>query len=760
MVSLDTSLVDAVGKKSADKLRDKLGLESVGDLLGHYPRRYYRIGDARRESGLIEGDHLSFVAEVLSAQWHVNRSSGYQKGRRPKGRVSVKLALEEGTIEAVFWNQPWIEKALPPGTVGLFSGVVGTFRGAWQLNSPTVERFHRSADEIAADGGQAGLSYLNVDEWIGRIMPIYPSTSGLDSSAIRRSVEMVLGLLEPVPDTLPEAIRGDLGYADLDTALRQIHQPPDDDAIKHARERLAFEEALGTQLSLAVERADEQVRPAGSYPRRDDGAAAALDERLPFALTASQREVGDVLAAELADDHPMHRLLQGDVGSGKTIVALRAMLQVADGGGQSALLAPTEVLAHQHARSIIAMLGSLGRVDPTGGGPRLGDDPDAVLVTVLTSGLPAKERKQALLDIASGAAGIVIGTHALLEPTVSFADLGLVVIDEQHRFGVEQRDRLRRKGRDQLSPHTLVMTATPIPRTLAITAFGALETLALTDLPPGRTPVKTNTVPITSHPGWLVRVWERIIEEVEAGHQAYVVCPRIDAEQVDDTGDLDGAGDDDYGEYDEPPAPSDRPVASVEQTVEYLRTGPLAHLRIEALHGRMSVEQKDDIMRRFGAGEIDVLVSTTVIEVGVDVPNATVMAICDADRFGLATLHQLRGRVGRGSDPGICLLLTSLAESSRPYERLRTLEETNDGFEIAEVDLRLRKSGDILGTVQHGARNRLRLLSLDDVATIEQARDVADRIVGEDPTLARHPVLRAEVDRLRRVQGADFLHKS
>lgn len=759
MVSLDTSLVDAVGKKSADKLRDKLGLESVGDLLGHYPRRYYRIGDARRESGLTEGDHLSFVAEVLSAQWHVNRSSGYQKGRRPKGRVSVKLALEEGTIEAVFWNQPWIEKALPPGTVGLFSGVVGTFRGAWQLNSPTVERFHRSADEVAADGAQAGLSYLNVDEWIGRIMPIYPSTSGLDSSAIRRSVEMVLGLLEPVPDTLPEAIRGDLGYADLDTALRQIHQPPDDDAMKDARERLAFEEALGTQLSLAVERADEDLRPAGSYPRRDGGAAAALDERLPFELTASQREVGDVLAAELADDHPMHRLLQGDVGSGKTIVALRAMLQVADGGGQSALLAPTEVLAHQHARSITSMLESLGRVDPTGGGPRLGDDPDAVLVTVLTSGLPAKERKQALLDIASGAAGIVIGTHALLEPTVSFADLGLVVIDEQHRFGVEQRDQLRRKGRDNLSPHTLVMTATPIPRTLAITAFGALETLALTDLPPGRTPVKTNTVPITSHPNWLVRVWERIIEEVEAGHQAYVVCPRIDAEQVDDTGDLDGSGDD-YGEYDEPPASSDRPVASVEQTVEYLRTGPLAHLRIEALHGRMSVEQKDDIMRRFGAGEIDVLVSTTVIEVGVDVPNATVMAICDADRFGLATLHQLRGRVGRGSDPGICLLLTSLSESSRPYERLRTLEETNDGFEIAEVDLRLRKSGDILGTVQHGARNRLRLLSLDDVATIEQARDVADRIVGEDPRLERHPVLRAEVDRLRRVQGADFLHKS
>ncbi|GAB3298504.1 ATP-dependent DNA helicase RecG [Epidermidibacterium keratini] len=757
MVSLDTSLVDAVGKKSADKLRDKLGLESVGDLLGHYPRRYYRIGDARRESGLQEGDHLSFVAEVINAEWHPNRNSGYQKGRRPKGRVSAKLALEEGTIEAVFWNQPWMTKALPKGAIGLFSGVVGRFRGAWQLNSPTVERFHRSADDVAADGAQAGLSYLNVDEWIGRIMPIYPSTSGLDSSAIRRSVEMVLGLLEPVADTLPDGIRGELGYVDLDTALRGIHQPPDDDAIDAARERLAFEEALGTQLSLAVERADEDAQPAGSYPRRGDGALAALDAQLPFELTASQRDVGDVLAAELAADHPMHRLLQGDVGSGKTIVALRAMLQVADGGGQSALLAPTEVLAHQHARSITAMLGSLGRVDPTGGGLRLGEDADAVLVTVLTSGLPAKERKQALLDIASGASGIVIGTHALLEPTVSFADLGLVVIDEQHRFGVEQRDKLRRKGREQLSPHTLVMTATPIPRTLAITAFGALETLALTDMPPGRTPVKTNAVPTTSHPRWLVRVWERIIEEVEAGHQAYVVCPRIDAEQVDDT---DDSGDDEeYGEYDEP-ARDDRPIASVEQTVEELRTGPLSHLRVEALHGRMSVEQKDDIMRRFGAGEIDVLVSTTVIEVGVDVPNATVMAICDADRFGLATLHQLRGRVGRGSAPGVCLLLTTLSESSRPFERLRTLEQTGDGFEIAEVDLRLRKSGDILGTVQHGARTRLRLLSLDDVATIEQARDVADQIVGDDPKLERHPVLRAEVDRLRRVQGADFLHKS
>jgi ATP-dependent DNA helicase RecG len=561
---------------------------------------------------------------------------------------------------------------------------------------------------------------------------------------IGNSVKQALHALDPLPDPLDAEVRARRGLLSSDTALRAMHEPEDIDQWYAARRRLAWDEALGVQLALAQRRRIAGANPAAPRAPKRGGLLDAFDAALPFTLTAGQREVGDVVADELSQPHPMHRLLQGEVGSGKTVVALRAMLQTVDSGGQAALLAPTEVLAAQHARTIESMLGPLAR------GGQLGGSDAATRVALLTGSLPAAARKRALLDAAGGAAGIVVGTHALIQEQVSFADLGLVVVDEQHRFGVEQRDALR--GKASTPPHVLVMTATPIPRTVAMTVFGDLETSTLAELPAGRAPIATSVVPALEKPAWLERAWQRAREEVAAGHQVYVVCPRIGEDMTDFEAE--------FGEYedDEPPR---RPPLAVMDVLPMLADGPLHGLRIAPLHGRLTPDEKDRTMIEFAAGRIDVLVATTVIEVGVDVPNATVMAVLDADRFGVSQLHQLRGRVGRGGSPGLCLLVTEAPPDTPARERLDAVAATTDGFALARLDVEQRREGDVLGAAQSGRRRQLRLLSLlRDEELIVAARAEAADIVAADPTLAAHPLLAAQVAALVKDDQAEYLEKT
>jgi ATP-dependent DNA helicase RecG len=530
-------------------------------------------------------------------------------------------------------------------------------------------------------------------------------------------------------------------------ALRWIHAPDEWSQLGAAQKRFRFEEALVLQLVLARRRAAHRAQGARARVRRYDGLLAAFDARLPFELTGGQREIGDLVADELGRDHPMNRLLQGEVGSGKTLVALRAMLQVVDAGGQAALLAPTEVLAQQHHRSIAGLLGDLAQ------GGMLGGDPDATQVVLLTGSMGKAARQEAMLRIVTGEAGIVIGTHALLEDRIEFADLGLVVVDEQHRFGVEQRAALTDKA--GTPPHVLVMTATPIPRTVAMTVFGDLETSVLAELPAGRAPIQTNVVPLADQPTWLERVWQRVREEVEKGHQVYVVCPRISGDAGEE-GETDQVDLDDEGREVAPK----RSLAAVEEVHAELSSGPLAGLRTAVLHGRMPPDDKDRTMRAFAAGEVDVLVSTTVIEVGVDVHNATTMVLLDADRFGVSQLHQLRGRVGRGGLPGLCLLVSHAELGSPARDRLDAVAATTDGFELSRVDLEQRREGDVLGASQSGFRSGLVTLRvLRDEKTIVRAREAAEALLSEDPALAQAPALAAAVAEVERSAASAYLDK-
>jgi ATP-dependent DNA helicase RecG len=502
------------------------------------------------------------------------------------------------------------------------------------------------------------------------------------------------------------------------------------------------------------------LRTLGAQARAGGGGLlAAFDERLPFALTDGQRAIGEVVEAELAQPHPMNRLLQGEVGSGKTVVALRAMLRVVDSGGQAALLAPTEVLAQQHYRSISAMLGDLASGGMLAG--LLGGAAEGTTIALLTGSMPKAARADAMSRMVTGEAGIVIGTHALLEEKVMFADLGLVVVDEQHRFGVEQRAALTDKA--GWPPHVLVMTATPIPRTVAMTVFGDLEVSTLSELPAGRAPIQTNVVPLAEHPGWIERVWTRVREEVEKGHQAYVVCPRITGDEQEE-GDRDVIDMMEEEFVDTPQARSARdrpPLNSVTEAVERLRAGPLSGVRVEMLHGRLPPDEKDRVMRAFAAGEIDVLVSTTVIEVGVDVANATTMVLLDADRFGISQLHQMRGRVGRGGLPGLCLLVSYAEHGTPSRERLDAVASTTDGFELSRLDLGQRREGDVLGRSQSGFRSSLTTLRvLRDEDTIVAARAAAIGLLERDPDLAEAPELAAAVAEMERSRQSDFMEKS
>jgi ATP-dependent DNA helicase RecG len=533
----------------------------------------------------------------------------------------------------------------------------------------------------------------------------------------------------------------------LTQALRWIHRPHSFEEAAQAKERLRWEEAFVLQCGL-VRRRNEVRRLAGTArPRRRDGLLAAFDQRLPFELTRGQIKVDAEIAADLAQTNPMHRLLQGEVGSGKTVVALRAMLTVVDNGGQAALLAPTEVLAQQHHRSLSAMLGPLAQAG------RLDGDSAGTRIALLTGSMSAGARREAMLGAASGQAGIVVGTHALLEDRVDFADLGLVVVDEQHRFGVEQRDALR--GKADRPAHLLVMTATPIPRTVAMTMFGDLDVSTLDEFPAGRVPITTHVVPRIEKPNYWDRTWERVRQQVESGHQVYVVCPRI------------GAGEDesDSSERVEPAPTEDeaerRPPIAILDAAPELIGGPLAGLRVGILHGRMPSDAKDAVMDGFVAGDLDVLIATTVIEVGVDVPNATVMAILDADRFGISQLHQLRGRIGRGSAAGLCLLVTDSPPGSPARRRLDAIAATTDGFELSMLDLQARREGDVLGVAQSGRRSSLKLLQvLRHGELIAAARAEAERVLTVDPHLTKHQALAAALADLLDTERAGFLEKT
>ncbi|MSY31255.1 MAG: DEAD/DEAH box helicase, partial [Actinobacteria bacterium] len=612
---------------------------------------------------------------------------------------------------------------------GLFAGKVGVFKGKRQLAHPDYELIPEGSDVDSA-----------VDDFAGKYLPVYPATSKLTSWKIAQCIELAIGALDELPDFLPEEIRVKHGYPTLKEALVNLHQPKDIDQAELARERLTFDEAFLLQLLLVVRRAELRKLNATARPTRTGGLLEAFDASLPFMLTTGQREVIAEIESDMSAPHPMHRLLQGEVGSGKTVVAIRAALAVIDTGGQAAILAPTEVLASQHMRTLEKLLGPLAQ------GGMLGGSEHATQITLITGSQTSASRKESLALASSGSAGIVVGTHALLGESVTFADLGLIVVDEQHRFGVEQRDALKAKA--ESPPHLLVMTATPIPRTVAMTVFGDLDISTLRELPLGRQPISTHVVPALDKPAFLERAWERIREEVGKGHQAYVVAPRINATDSVSS-DMDFL----FGT-------TTTPVVSVEELAPTLHAGPLKGLRIAVLHGQLSTDEKNSTMQAFSDGEIDVLVSTTVIEVGVDVPNATIMVVMDADRFGVSQLHQLRGRIGRGSSPGLCLLVTNAGEEAPSRERLQAVASTLDGFELSRIDLEQRREGDVLGVSQSGTRSHLRLLRvLRDEGLIDIARTDAQEIVAQDSLLAKWPQLAQELKLLQADEVAEYIDK-
>lgn len=722
MASLDSKLVNVVGDRTAKVLETTFGYKTIADLIHHYPRRYLVRGQLSDIAELKEGDEVTVLAEIFS--------SSSRKLHARKGSI-LEVIVTDGSakMSLTFFNQAWREKDLRVGRQGLFAGKVGVFNGKRQLAHPDYE--------MIPDGNDVDSA---VAEFAGKYLPMYPASAKLPSWKIAQCINLSIGALDEIADFMPEKILTEREYPSLQQAIVQIHNPVDLDSAEKSKARITFDEALLMQLLLLERRAELRALKAVARRPKSSGILAAFDASLPWQLTPGQVQVSAEIESDLAAPYPMHRLLQGEVGSGKTVVALRAMLTVIDSGGQAALLAPTEVLAAQHLRTIEKLLGPLAQ------GGMLGGSEIATKVTLLTGSQSAAARKEALAMAASGGAGIVIGTHALLSESVTFNDLGLIVVDEQHRFGVEQRDALKAKAVNP--PHLLVMTATPIPRTVAMTVFGDLDVSTLRELPLGRQSITTHLVPTLEKPTFLDRAWERIREEISLGHQAYIVAPRISAGTSEDA-DLDFL----YGE-------SSPNIASVEDLGPKLQSGPLRGLRIAPLHGRQSSEVKNSTMQAFAQGEIDVLISTTVIEVGVDVPNATVMVIMDADRFGVSQLHQLRGRVGRGTSPGLCLLVTSAAPDTSARERLDAVSKTQDGFELSRIDLEQRREGDVLGATQSGSRSHLRLLRvLRDEALIESARESAAELLAQDPQLSSYPLLKEELKKLQADAAAEFIDK-
>jgi len=720
---LDARLSGVLGGRTASAIEKAFGYRTVGEFLEHAPRRYAERGALTALDSLAIGESVTIVAEVIDVRERTMRA-------RRGSILEAKIGDGSGILTLTFFNQGWRTKDLVPGARGIFAGKVGDYRGARQLAHPDYELFDR--DDPRADADPLDDEAIR---WSRQPIPIYPATASLTSWQIAKAIAVVLDTLPDVPDPIPASVRTRLDLVPFRRALELLHRPEKVADFKRAQDALRYREAFVLQTALVQRRI--AARATAATPRRAEpgGILERFDATLPFTLTDDQQAVGAEIAHDLAGDWPMHRLVQGEVGSGKTLVAIRAMLTVAESGGQSALIAPTEVLAAQHLRSIVKFLG-----------PDLAAELRPV---ILTGSQSTDERRRALLAAASGSSRLVVGTHALLGDRVDFAELGLVVVDEQHRFGVEQREALRTKG--TTPPHVLVLTATPIPRTVAMTVFGDLDVSTITGLPSGRAGVETFAVGLAEHPGWESRIWTRMAEELAAGRQAFVVCPAIDDAHTEDDGEPDPEDD----------TPKRAP-ATVLATAERMRAMPvLRDRRIEVLHGRMTADEKDRVMTSFAAGDIDVLVATTVIEVGVDVPNASMMAVLDADRFGVSQLHQLRGRIGRGQYAGVCLLVTTAEAETTARERVDAVAASDDGFELARVDLELRREGDVLGERQSGGRSSLNLLRVVEHADlIVDAREEAERVLEPDPRLEHHPALREALARRLDESDAAFLGKN
>lgn len=737
MARLDDRLDFVIGRKAADQLEEHLGLHTVADLLRYFPRKYSDAMTVRGEGedlDLEEGEHVTFIDVITKAELKYTN-------RTPKREfLVVTLGDRRPKVTATFFNAKYLKHSLKAGAKVMLSGVVGYFRGVLQLTHPAFLVLEspegktggsKSLAAIASSAEKTGEDLLAAFE--RDFFPIYPASAKVQTWDIYACVRQLLAVLDPVPEPLPDWFVREHDLMAEDDALRAVHLADNQRDRTRAITRLTYDEAIGLQWGLVVRRNRELHGTGPVAPPRDDGLASAMGAQLPFDLTAGQREVLEVLSAELAASRPMNRMLQGEVGSGKTIVSLLAMLQMVDAGYQCALLAPTEVLAAQHAQSIRAMMGPLAMAGQLGGAEL------ATRVALLTGSMSAAQKREVRAVVASGEAGIVIGTHALLQDAVEFDRLGMVVVDEQHRFGVEQRDRLRAKAPEGITPHLLVMTATPIPRTVALTVYGDLETSTLRELPRGRQPITTRTIFAREKPTWLDRAWARIAEEVREGRQAYVVASRID--EGDQPGGIDSDKEPDRAKSAKKSAPQAQsggpPPVTVVELFERLQRGPLRGLRLGLMHGRLPADEKDAVMAAFRAGDIDVLVCTTVIEVGVDVPNVTVMVVMDADRFGISQLHQLRGRIGRGAHPSLCLLATNLPESSKAGQRLQAVAGTLDGFALADLDLQERSEGDVLGYHQSGRAVSLRFLSLaHHLDIILAARELCETVYRSDP---EHP---------------------
>jgi len=681
-----TKLANLLGDRTAKAFEKHLGLKTAKELLEHYPRRYLKRGELTAIAEIPIGESATIVGEVVSASI-----------RQLKGRsgsiLEVLVSDGKSQISLAFFNQAWRQKDLHAGVRGMFSGKIGIFSGKLQLAHPDYELFEEEIDP--------GLALA----WAELPIPIYPASGSLSTWKIQKSIAIILEQLPKINDPLDALLIKSNKLLALDEAIRLIHEPKREVDWVRARASLRYREALQLQLQLVQKKQEAlkikaDVRIAGEL-------LGVFDKLLPFELTSGQKQVSKEIESDLASGSPMHRLLQGEVGSGKTLVALRAVLAVAESLGQSAILAPTEVLASQHYQSVLETLGPDLSV-------KLG-------VRLLTGQMGTQERKRAYLDIASGKCLLAIGTHALFTEKVSFFDLAFVVIDEQHRFGVAQREAIRAKGKT--APHVLTMTATPIPRTMAITVFGDLEISTLTELPKGRQAITTHVVKL-SQPALVARVWQRVAEEVAAGRQAFVVCPRIEGKVAEET-EIDA---EELLEIEDSIAP-----AAAAEVFEALKVNPaLAGLELGLLHGRLDSDQKTAVMQAFSANETSVLVATTIIEVGVNVPNATAMVILDADRFGISQLHQLRGRIGRGADASICFLVTNADPGTLAMERLEAVASTTDGFKLSEVDLELRGEGDVLGDMQSGGRSQLKLLRvIKDAELISDARKLAVELLNQ-----------------------------
>jgi ATP-dependent DNA helicase RecG len=728
MASLSTRLTNIVGDRTAQVLEKSFGITTVNELLRHYPRRYVVRGELTDISTLLADDEVTILAEIQAVNL-----------RRANGKNILEVVVTDGSakLSLTFFNQAWREKDLKVGRVGLFAGKVGVFKGKRQLSHPDYQ--------LIPDGNDVDAA---VAEFAGKFLPVYPATAKLPSWKVMQCVNLALNSMDDLPDYLPVEIAQEFKYPSLEKAFHDIHQPPDLDSAENARQRLTFDEALLLQLLLGQRRNEILKLSTKSRTPNTPVLVAAFEAKLPFKYTSGQIEVNAEIEKDLSNKYPMHRLLQGEVGSGKTVVALRAMLSVVDSSGQAALLAPTEVLAQQHYRTITKLLGELAQAGTLQAGA-IGTQ-----VELLTGSLSAAAKKEIHAKLASGQTGIVIGTHALISDGVTFNDLGLVIVDEQHRFGVEQRDALRMKAKQP--PHLLVMTATPIPRTVAMTVFGDLDISTLRELPGGRVAITTHLIPVLEKPHFLNRAWERVKEEAAKGHQIYIVAPRIINPNKKLT-EREIAAAQLLGEE----LLDNEEMTAVEELAPQLATGALKGLKIAVLHGRLSSEVKEQTMSAFARGEIQVLVATTVIEVGVDVPNASMMVIMDADRFGVSQLHQLRGRVGRGSVPGLCLLVSNAQEDSQSMNRLSSVAATLDGFELARIDLEQRKEGDVLGRSQSGGRSHLRLLRvLRDEDLIQRAREVALKILAINSNLDHLPELKNEVAKLQSDEAARFMDKS